>query len=81
MQETDPLFLHPSLTTLNYDTCKTKDPAGEGEILQPADTGEILQMKPASDFSPSNRSCSYVQLNTQSSCDVKLNTQSSCNIL
>ena len=52
VQETDPLFLHPSLTTLNYDMCKTKNPAGEGEISQPTNTGEILKIKPASDFSP-----------------------------
>ena len=60
--------------------CKTKDPAGEGEISQPADTGETSQIKPASDFSHGTWFISYVKLNTQSSCDVSLNTQSSCDL-
>ena len=54
VQETDPLFLHPSLTTLNYDICTTtKDPADMGQVSQtkPADTGQVSQNKPDSDFS------------------------------
>ena len=48
VQETEPLFLHPSLTTLNWDMCAATP--------EPADTGSVSQTNPASDFSHTNQS-------------------------